>query len=188
MFKMRSRLFLGTIVSICISLIFGAGCKDYEEGTYEPPALAYEGDSAGLKQTVIVPTLDSPIEKGKNAIWCGSFQLAWDQMIGDVIKEPIQLAQSQDIASRLNQNKMNVADLIPDSYYTAAGMVENGIVEKIHQDMAAKFPHVKVPDFAAGPKDLLAYAYLTAAVKFTTPYFDYKGTFTDGNNQNMARR
>ncbi len=131
---------------------------------------------------MIVATLDSPAEKGKNVIWCGSFQMAWDQMVKEVIGEPIQLSAAQEIASRLNQNRMDEADLIPEGYYAAAGIGANGIIEKIHQDMAIKFPLVKLPELEAGPKDLLAYAYLTAAVKFTTPYFDRQGIFTDGKN------
>jgi len=77
--------------------MFLSGCKehtDYQEGSYKPPALAYQGETTGLERTIIVPTLDSPAEKGKNVIWCGSFQMAWDQMVKDVIGEPIQLSMA----------------------------------------------------------------------------------------------
>ncbi len=162
--------------------MFLSGCKNYHEGDYEPPALAYQGETTGLERTMIAATLDSPAEKGKNVIWCGSFQMAWDQMVKEVIGEPIQLSAAQEVVSRLNQNRMDETDLIPGGYYAAAGSVENGILEKIRRDMETKFPGVKVPPLGGGPEDLVAYGYLTVAVKFTTPYFDRQGIFTDGNN------
>lgn len=181
--KMMMRLLLAGMAGTGMYL---TGCKDYQEGDYEPPALAYQGETTGLEQTMIVPTLDSPAEKGKNVIWCGSFQMAWDQMAKEVIGEPIQLSAAQEIVSRLNQNRMDEADLTPGSYYAAAGMVGKGILEKIRGDMGAKFPGVQLPPFDARPDDLVAYAYLTAAVKFTTPYFEHEGSFTDGENRKTA--
>ena len=50
-----------------------------------PTALAFDGDSKSLKQSVIIPTLDTPIPEGKNVIWCASFQMAWDRLKNDVI-------------------------------------------------------------------------------------------------------
>ena len=51
---------------------------------YQPPPITYEGDSTGLEQTVILPTLDTPIPPGKNVIWCSSFQVAWNHLRDDV--------------------------------------------------------------------------------------------------------
>ena len=36
--------------------------------SYSPPPMAYDGSSDGLKQTVIVPTLDTPMPEGKNIV------------------------------------------------------------------------------------------------------------------------
>jgi hypothetical protein len=48
---------------------------------YNPPSMSFDGSSDRLQQTVIVPTLDSPIPEGKSAIWCVSFQLAWNHLL-----------------------------------------------------------------------------------------------------------
>ena len=47
--------------------------------------LSFDGDSSELKQTAFVPTLDTPIPDGKSAVWCASFQLAWDKLKSDVV-------------------------------------------------------------------------------------------------------
>jgi hypothetical protein len=140
---------------------------------YEPPALAYEGDSTGLKQTVIVPTLDTPMPAGRNVVWCSSFQVAWNHLRDDVVKGPIQLANAQPIADRLNQAPESEAGLPEGSYYATAGRVDEGIVGTIQRDLAAEFPSAPLPVFDNVAQDaLVAYAYLTVRVKFTIPFFD----------------
>ena len=67
---------------IALAMLLGlsilAGCCTYSP--YSPPPLAFSGDSAAAKATVVVPTLDTPSPKGKNVIWCASFQLCWDNL------------------------------------------------------------------------------------------------------------
>ena len=135
-------------------------------------APAFTGDSARLERTVIVPTLDTPMPSGKNVIWCSSFQVAWNRLKDDVIKEPIKVRNAQAIADRLNKAPQSEADLDPESFYAAAGRAEKAI-PRIQREMAAKFPTVKQPAFSAGVA-LVAYAYLQAQVTFTIPYFEGK--------------
>src|SRR5437868_3423219 len=53
-------------------------------------ARTFDGSSTDLRQTVIVSTLDTPIPDGKSAIWCSSFQLAWNRLKAGVVGGPIQ--------------------------------------------------------------------------------------------------
>jgi len=141
---------------------------------YEAPPMAYEGSSEDLKETVIVPTLDTPMPKGKNVIWCASFQLAWNEFRDDVIGEPLQITGAQEIADRLNASPITADVLDPDSHYAAAGYVKDGVVEQIGKEMAARFPDVPTTEFDVDDPDLVAvmYAYLTANVKFTHAFYE----------------
>ncbi len=140
---------------------------------YSPPPVAYEGDSTGLEHTVIVPTLDTPMPPGKNVIWCSSFQVAWNHLRDDVIKAPVKVANAEEVADRLNRAPQSEADLPEGSYYAAAGFVSDGIAETIQQEMASRFPSATKPMFEGLlPDAIVAYAYLTAGVKFTIPFFD----------------
>src|SRR5262249_6816697 len=114
--------------------------------SYTPPPLSFDGASDQLKQTAIVPTLDSPIPDGKSAAWCDSFQLAWNRLKDDVAKGPIQLANAQSIADRLNRADQSEKDVDRDAVYAAAGLAKDGIVERIQADMARQFPNVPKPD------------------------------------------
>jgi hypothetical protein len=139
-------------------------------------------DSNELKQTTFVPTLDSNLPEHKNVIWCATFQMAWDKFKNDIIKEPVKLIDAQNFADRLNSSEYSPENLDADSYYTAAGFVKDGIIEKVKADMAKRFPDEPRPVFNKSYKTLpgavLAYAYLNANIKFKYDFFNYKKTFT----------
>jgi hypothetical protein len=152
---------------------------------YAAPPVAYDGDSKGLKQSIIIPTLDTPIPEGKNLIWCASFQMAWNRLKDDVIGEPVQVANAEAVAERLNKAVVTDADLPDGSYYAAAGFTKDGIAEKIRREMQERFQ--KEPtDLDDKGAAILAYAYLRASVPFTLPFFDNdeEFRFTDGRGQN----
>jgi cation transport regulator ChaB len=45
-----------------------------------------------LERTSILATLDCPLPKHKNAIWCAAFQMAWDKLKNNIAREPIILS------------------------------------------------------------------------------------------------
>ena len=145
-----------------------SGCQ-FSYKPYSPLPAAYSGNSDGCEATVIVPTLDSPTPQGKNVIWCGTFQLAYDKY--KALPGPVADFDDQDVGRRLNDSRMNPSDLPDNSYYAAAGWSKDGIVRKIQDDMAKKFPQVKV-NLPQEGIEAIGYAYLAAAVKFRTAYFD----------------
>ncbi|MBN1919241.1 MAG: hypothetical protein JW889_15160 [Verrucomicrobia bacterium] len=139
---------------------------------YTPPPLAFDGTSDELKQTVIVPTLDTPMPAGKNVIWCASFQLAWNEMCDEIVGAPIRLANAEEIANRLNDAKLSKDILEPADHYIESGAVADGVIEQIQRDMASRFPDAPTPEIEASIEAVVAYAYLAANVRFTTPFFD----------------
>jgi len=108
---------------------------------------AREVDSRSLKRTAVVATLDCPLPERKNAIWCSTFQMAWDKFKSDVIGEPIEVVGAEDLTNRLNRTAFPTTDIEPQSYYANAGLVKNGIIEQIQKDMAQRFPSEPVPAF-----------------------------------------
>jgi hypothetical protein len=140
--------------------------------SYRPSPFSFEGASDQLKETVVVPTLDSPLVDGKSAIWCVAFQLAWNRLKDDVAKGPVQLANAQAIADRLNHAPNTEDDLNPDGVFAAAGRTKDGIVEHIRSGMAGKFPNAPPPAIDAAPTGAVAYACLAASVNFDIPFFE----------------
>ena len=58
--------------------------------------------------------------------------------------------------------------LPPDSHLVMAGLVKDGVLGKIHEDMERRFPKVAVrlPIEHIGDQGAVAYAYLQCAMKF----------------------
>ena len=142
---------------------------------------AREIDSKSFQRTAIVATLECPLPEHKNAIWCSTFQMAWDNFGQDVIREPIQLDGAEDLADRLNHSDYPAGDIEAKSYYGAAGFVKDGIIEQIQKEVKRRFPSEPVPIFSSAyrtlPDAMLAYAYLNVDVAFEYPYYTYLGAF-----------
>lgn len=138
---------------------------------YQAPPIAFHGESKDLRQSVVVPTLDTPIPTGKNVIWCGTLQLAWNHLGKDVLHEPPKIQGAEAVVSRLNQGQLREGDLPSDSFLATAGFGKDGVVEKVKAEMERRF-HRKVEIEALEPNDILAYAYLEANAAFTVPFFD----------------
>ncbi len=165
---MRQARLLAHFMVLLACAFITAGCTYCP---YNPPPLAFSGDSALAKGTVVVPTLDTPASKGKNVIWCATFPMCWDEL--KPLVGPINMHGAQDIIRRLDGAHINAADMPKDRYYAVAGRVKDGIVAKIQSEMAARFPQVKPNLPLDNDLEALAYAYLNDAVKFRTAYFDH---------------
>lgn len=158
----RSRLLL--MVPLVIIVVLTILLINKKADTVPP---AFDGDSSALADSVILPTLDTPLPAGKTGIWCSSFQLAWNHLRDDVIKGPIKLKDAQPIADRLNKGKESEADYAPGSCYAAAGTVDQGIIERIQREMRAFTRGRYVPEISdMEPTDFVSYAYVNASVPF----------------------
>ncbi|MCX7427884.1 MAG: hypothetical protein NTW96_19930 [Planctomycetia bacterium] len=179
--KARIRIIVGLTVIAAV----GAVLLFFSGGRLPAPTgeLTFDGDSQELKATIVVATLDAPIQEGMNAIWCASFLSAWKAMEEDVAKEPPSLQDSPKVALELNQAADPRPDVPKASMYVAAGWNDKGIVDQIQNDLAADFPTKAPPTFPGIlPNSFVAYAYLEANVAFLVPYFQSRSpmVFTDG--------
>jgi hypothetical protein len=172
-FSRKARVLVTLALAVVACVVIAAALWWHSEA-YVPPPLAFDGPSDGLQQTVLVPTLDTPMPDGKNVIWCASFQLAWNEFRDDVIGEPVQIKGAQEIADRLNASTITGTVLEPADYYAKAGFIEDDIVEAIERDMAARFPDVPKPDIPVSDITVaVAYAYLQADAEFKYAFDDY---------------
>jgi hypothetical protein len=163
----------------------------YERFELAIKAKTFSGSSNNLKATAVVPTLDSMLPNSKNVIWCSSFQLAWNELRDNIVKQPVQVVGAEDLANRLNTASQSSRDIEAKSFYAAAGLVTDGIVRRIRSEMISRFPSEPQPDFQnAADRDIVAYAFLAANVKFENPFEQFDGDFkfTDskGETNNVA--
>jgi prepilin-type processing-associated H-X9-DG protein len=144
-------------------------------------------DSADLEQTSIIATLDSPLPKYRNVIWCSTFQMAWDKLKNDVIGEPVEDPGAEKLAGSLNAAEFSDKDLEEESYFATAGLAADGIVEQIRSEMAQRFPSEPAPVFddmnGLPPETIIAYSFLNANIEFEYPFYvnNLEFDFQDSN-------
>ena len=137
-------------------------------------------DSANLKKTSVVATLDCPIPEHQNVIWCSTFQMAWDKLNNDIIGEPVKVLGAEELAARLNQSKVSEADLEEESFYATAGFVGKGIIEQIQKEMKKRFPSESLPVFDKSyrsPDAAVTYSYLNIDLEFKYPFYTNNSAF-----------
>ncbi len=175
-----------------ITVVCAISCKPPGQSGPVKKDKTFDGPSTELGQTVVVPSLASELPGGKNVVWCSSFQLAWNGLKDDIIKEPVELAEHRELAELLNRPGPSKKDIGPDDYYANAGLVADGIIETIQNDMRKKFPEEPVPDFGdIGPATaVVSYSFLSANVRFKMPYFenDQKLVFVDSSGRETPVR
>lgn len=163
-------------VALAAAVIVVCGWYVYRRATagrpYDPPPPAFRGPSDQLHRTVVVPTLDSPIGDGTSAVWCRSFQVAWNRLRDDLAKGPIKINGAQAVVDRLNRADLSEDDLYPGSAFAAAGRAADGVAGRIQAEMARRFPDAPRPDLDVGSTGAVVYAYLEASAKFDLPFFD----------------
>jgi hypothetical protein len=148
----------------------GPGARNgaHPAGSPTPDPAVRAGRSGSLMPTAVVPTLDTAFAEGQSAVWCSSFQLAWNRLKKDVIGGPVLIRNAEALCKRLNRAKSTEEDLDPDSVIAAAGFGWDNIDEKVGRPMARKFPGVELPDFPE--EGVFAFAYLQAEVKYRHHY------------------
>jgi hypothetical protein len=171
---MRKRFIIaGCIVGSAFILAVVLFKLSHSDGRpYSPLPVAVYQDSSELGRTVVVPTMDAKILKGKNVIWCASFQLAWNHLGTDVLHEPPAIANADALVAQLNGSKFSETDLPSDHCYATAGYCDDGVVNTIHEEMQKRFHRRPKIDLADPANVIVAYAYLEASVPFPIPFFE----------------
>jgi len=141
---------------------------------YTPGRRTFDGPTEGLTRTAVLPTLDTPIPEGMSAVWCASFEVAWKEFGSKVVRGPVRVRNAEEVAERLNRSRVSVNDLPPGSFYAAAGLKNEGIVDTIRAEMSRRFPGAPPPEIAPGgdPAGAVAFAYLRTSLRFPIPYFE----------------
>ena len=128
-----------------------------------------------LKTTAVTPHLQTPIARGTNVLWCGTFQLAWNEVC-NLIGEDVHFVEDPPMVAFLNKKAFTAADLDDESYVALAGFVRSGIRTKIQAELQRKFKgrakprHLPDMGLTPRPQDIIAYAYLFKHLEFATPF------------------
>jgi hypothetical protein len=172
------------VVALTLLLAAAAGCGKGEQAAARGAAArlaAVHANADDLPGTVVTAVLDCPIEKGKNVLWCCTFQLAWDEYrarFGTDLPD----AGGVPLVAALNSSKVTDADIEKGSYVAVAGQTGADLTDRLRAAMVEAFgggagqrlvsylseqPAGQPAAYAALGKQL---AFEYAFTRFTTPF------------------
>ncbi len=98
------------------------------------------------KVTIRIPKNSKPVfysgtkgESDMDTIWCGTFQLAWNELIKQYGKEIELKDYNSELVDKLNKQSFTKNMLSEDSYYIKVAETTPSLKEEIKQDMKNKF-------------------------------------------------
>jgi len=158
----------GLVVAVPMAL------RSHDDGFDDVGLLA--ADAEQLAATVVTPHLETPLEPDKSLLYCGTFQLAWNELCaligGDVQFDP----PGPEMVGVLNREAFTKDRLDADSYVAVADFVRNDPHGRIRRELDRKFGGAATPRFipreelTPRPQDIVSYCYLLKTLEFEVPF------------------
>ena len=106
-----------------------------------------------------------------DTIWCGTFQLIWNDLKNDLAKQDIVFTPQLKVVENLNKETFTTKDISEDYYYKKYGTPTLALKKEIEDAIKEKFDETSdiLDDFDwknAGPEDFFLYAMLKKEFKF----------------------
>lgn len=157
-----ARRFIATILLVSFSVASALGCRNQAAEVASAPLI----DAEEYPHSDVLPFLAGRIETGRNYIYCGTFDLAWDELCA-AVGEPVELQGAAEWSQQLNGNPFDKSQLVEDSYLAIAGRVDENVVADIRRQMTERFPNATmgVPEPTVN-EGIYAYAYLAKSLRF----------------------
>lgn len=84
-----------------------------------------------------VATLEDEITT--NSVWCGTFQLVWNDMVNNVVKQDVVFTPQEKIVENLNKQTFKEDQLSEKDYYKVYDLLTLDLKEKIEKGIKKKF-------------------------------------------------
>lgn len=136
----------------------------------------------------IVGTREEKLEN--NTMWCGTFQLIWNDLKNEVAKQDIVFTPQTDLANKLNKGDFTTNDVSDRSYYKKWGTPSISLKQEIEKAIQDKFSETSdILDLfnweEAGPEDIFLYTMLKKEFNFIQE-FDDLGTADFKDQKDIA--
>ena len=120
----------------------------------------------------IALTMDDEITK--DTAWCGTFQLIWNDLKNDVVKQDIVFNPQLKVVENLNKGSLNTTQISDSSYYKAQGIPTQELKEQIENGIKEKFNETSdiLDDFVfdGDPNKYFLYAMLKKEFEFENEF------------------
>ena len=98
---------------------------------------AFKKDIKETKGVDVVPTMEDVI--AKDSSWCPTFQLIFNDLKNDIVKQDIKFDKSNTFLDNLNKEEFKESDISSDYYYKTYGVKSIELKNKIIKGIKDKF-------------------------------------------------
>lgn len=171
------------VVILFVGIVFGVYKITNQNEVKIPKKEGQILSTEGIKTAL---TLEDELES--NTIWCGTFQLIWNDLKNDLAKQDIVFNPQIKVVENLNKETFKTKDLSEKSYYKKIGTPSLGLKKEIEKAIKEKFNETSdiLDDFeweGRDPKDYFLYVMLKKEFKFEKAFEELEeGNFENYNN------
>ena len=127
-------------------------------------------------ELVVMPMFSTETQD-QNKVWAGTFQLAWNDLMDNVVKSPIEFTDGPSkLAEELNQQEF-VKEMLSDSaYYAAHGFANKNLKKQIETALIEKFNETSdlLENIDWSGRNYLVYAMLKKDFEFLNSFDELK--------------
>lgn len=130
---------------------------------------------------ITVLTLEDEIDKNNNVIWCGTFQLIWNDLKNELAKQDIVFTPQLKVVENLNKETFNSNNLSEKYFYKKVGIASLELKKEIEKEIKEKFNETSdiLDDFQwenRDSKEYFLYAMLKKEFKFEKEFEKFENS------------
>ncbi|MDX1967184.1 MAG: DUF1559 domain-containing protein [Planctomycetaceae bacterium] len=137
------------------------------EGQLSAANLPTPVDPATLSNTCVQPSPDAPLDAAQSAVYCATFQLAWDKL-RPAIDQPVVVKLPTFTTNSLNAHPFPVSDLSADAYFVGRSPLGSDAETEMWNAFRARFQQSPAERPHVNPKltGEMIFAYLQKSMPF----------------------
>jgi len=125
-------------------------------------------------KTSVTPIRDAEIDTINNLVYCASFEISWNILKEEIIKEKIVLDEQVNWVNYLNvQTKNN--SINPENIYTLIDFGKNINLTSVKSELKEKFKIEFNQNIELADTDIFSFVYLNKEIEFYSELSDYFG-------------
>lgn len=176
---MKSKIIIGII--IVIILVTGVVAFMKSSKTENKTELK---EAQGI---TIVPTMNDTITS--DSLWCGTFQLIWNDLKNEYVKKDIEFSPQIEMAKNLNKSDFTTEMISENSYYKKSGEMTIKVKEEIEKAIKAKFNETSSVldslNWREETDDLVLYAMLKKEFEFENEFDELENSIFNEKYENI---
>lgn len=129
------------IIIIILAIVLGVIIIDRKENLNQKAVNQVSNNNQENKKNVndieVLATMQDELKE--DSTWCGTFQLVWNDMQNELVKQDIVFTPQLNIVENLNKQSFKENDISKDSYYKKWGLKNLELKEEIEKGIKEKF-------------------------------------------------